>query len=439
MKLFQLLGLSLLCAVLLSCSKPPITQQSITSKTLGELSVSKPLWGSTGMVLAFLDTKTLSAQALRQQLAELGMSVVIIDSKQFLQSLPLKGQCLDAQNISSAISTLTAELPKASARRLLLAGIEQGALIPFINAQASTGNNATNVSIAFSAQLPTGLNLCAPWVMQNNTLVSAPALKNNWRVVWTDQPPTETALLIKNLGVANTRIADYDTPLDKVLIDEVSNNFAQTATDKPSMPVVELPTGKPNDTVTLFYSGDGGWRDLDKTVAGEMVALNYPVVGIDVLRYFWQHQSPQQAANDLTATMAYYRKNWGAKRFVLAGYSFGADILPFIYNRLSKADQDSVPLMVLLALADSADFEIHVSGWLGKGGGEQALAPELAKIPNSKLLCIFGKEEEIETACRKLINTEAVVLELAGGHHFDEDYPKLTQKILAVYQQHGIN
>jgi type IV secretory pathway VirJ component len=281
--------------------------------------------------------------------------------------------------------------------------------------------------------------LCAPFISQNNSLITAPALKNNWRVVWTDQPPTETAVFIKNLNISNTRIADYNTALDKVLLDEASLNFAQTATDTPIMPVVEMPTSKPSDTVTLFYSGDGGWRDLDKAVAAQMVALNYPVVGVDVLRYFWQHQSPEKAASDLAATMNYYRKHWGTKRFVLAGYSFGADIMPFIYNRLSPSDQDSVPLLVLLALANTADFEIHVSGWLGKDSGEQALAPELAKIPNSKLLCIFGREEEIETACRQLTNTEAVVLELEGGHHFDEDYPKLTKQILAVYQQHGIH
>ncbi|MGZ8947075.1 MAG: virulence factor family protein, partial [Methylococcaceae bacterium] len=202
---------------------------------------------------------------------------------------------------------------------------------------------------------------------------------------------------------------------------------------------VEVPAAKPNDNVTLFYSGDGGWRDLDRTVAGEMAALNYPVVGVDVLRYFWEHKTPEQAASDLAATMAYYRKNWGSKSFVLAGYSFGADILPAIYNRLSPKDKDSVGLLVLLALANTADFEIHVSGWLGQSAGEQPLAPELAQIPTPKILCVYGKKEKAETACTRLLNSEAKILELPGGHHFDQDYPKLTQQILDVYRLHGIN
>ena len=101
------------------------------------------------------------------------------------------------------------------------------------------------------------------------------------------------------------------------------------------MPVVEVPATNPNETVTLFYSGDGGWRDLDRAVAGQMADLGYPVVGVDTLRYFWSGKTPEKAASDLAATMAYYRIAWKAKTFVLAGYSFGADILPAVYNRLS--------------------------------------------------------------------------------------------------------
>lgn len=275
---------------------------------------------------------------------------------------------------------------------------------------------------------------------QNNTqvLTASPALKDNWRAVWTDQPDDATGIFIRDLGAIDTRIAPYDTPLDALLLEELATMLGLDQQVKPPLPVVELPSANTSDTITLFYSGDGGWRDLDRTVAGEMAAQNYSVVGVDVLRYFWEHKTPEQAAADLSATMAYYRQHWGSKKFVLAGYSFGADILPSVYNRLPQADQDSMPLMVLLALADFADFEIHVSGWLGQSGGEVALAMELAKLPSEKVLCVYGIEEKTETACTSLANSKATLLELPGGHHFDQDYPKLTGKILDVYRQHGI-
>jgi type IV secretory pathway VirJ component len=269
--------------------------------------------------------------------------------------------------------------------------------------------------------------------------MSSSGLESNWRSVWSDQPDDETAIFIRELGNIDTRIAPYDTPLDTLLVEELKANSKQTGQASPPMPVVELPVAKPTDNVTLFYSGDGGWRDLDRTVAGEMAAANYPVVGVDVLRYFWEHKTPEQAAADLSSTMAYYRKSWGTKTFILAGYSFGADILPAIYNRLPAQDKDSVALLALIALAKTADFEIHVSGWLGQDADGLSLSPELAQIPRNKIFCVYGHDEKAETACTSLLNSEANILELPGGHHFDQDYPKLTRQILEVYRQHGID
>lgn len=205
------------------------------------------------------------------------------------------------------------------------------------------------------------------------------------------------------------------------------------------MAVVEVPVTAANDTVTIFYSGDGGWRDLDQIIAGEMAKLGYPVVGVDTLRSFWTRKTPEQVADDLVKTLDYYRKAWGAKSFVLAGYSFGAEILPPIYNRLPPGDQESVRLLVLLAISREIDLEIHVSGWLGQNSGELPMAPELLRLPKAKVLCMYGEKEKDESACTDMAHTEAELLELPGGHHFDKDYPKLTRLILERYAKAGIH
>ncbi|MGZ5026698.1 MAG: virulence factor family protein [Methylobacter sp.] len=424
--------------------RPPILQESIHTESFGDIAVAQPLWGSQGLVLVFADTEKFPANALGRRLAAIGVTAAVIDPERFFKGFNAEsGQCLDDQRMAASIEALQKELPTASANRRIIAGIGEGALIPFVNAQAISKVEVTNLSIGFSVTLPKGLTLCPPllshYYNQTHTLVSSPSPEGNWRSVWTDQPADETAVFIKSLGNVDTRIAAYDTPLDTLLVDELNTALGKTNQTLPSMPVVEVPVSKPVDNVTIFYSGDGGWRDLDRTVAGDMAALNYPVVGVDVLRYFWEPKTPEQAAADLGATMQYYRNNWGIKTFVLAGYSFGADILPAIYNRLPQQDKDSVRLLVLIALANSADFEIHVSGWLGQSSSEHSVAPELAQIPKNKLLCIYGKEEKDETACTGLLNSDAKIVELPGGHHFDQDYPKLTRQILNVYRQHGVN
>ena len=200
-------------------------------------------------------------------------------------------------------------------------------------------------------------------------------------------------------------------------------NFRDVALSRPVGPLKQ---------VVLMLSGDGGWRDLDKDVAGDMAKSGgYPVVGIDTLRYYWEHKSPEQTATDLSELMAHYRQKWGAKHFVLAGYSFGADVLPAIYNRLPEEDKARVDGIILLAFARSGSFEIAVEGWLGASGKEAATGPEMAKLPADKVFCVYGVEEKDESGC-----TEATApgqkQQLPGGHHFDEDYPALAKRLIAV-------
>ncbi|RYF57637.1 MAG: virulence factor family protein [Comamonadaceae bacterium] len=251
-------------------------------------------------------------------------------------------------------------------------------------------------------------------------------------VRWNDGPDDVTARMLRNLESADTTITDYSNTAPQMLIQGIHMALAGTAAQ---MPTVEVRLDQPpqSDTVTLFYSGDGGWRDLDRRVADQMTLDGYPVVGVDVLRYFWEHKSPEQAAADLSRLMQTYREKWGAKRFVLAGYSFGADILPALYNRLPETDRNQIDAMLLLAFARTGSFEIEVSGWLGQAGQEAQTAPEMAKVPASKILCVYGKEEVDESGCTQP-GAIGERLMLPGGHHFDEDYPKLARRLVQAIQ-----
>jgi type IV secretory pathway VirJ component len=259
------------------------------------------------------------------------------------------------------------------------------------------------------------------------------AAHGKWTVAWNDGPDDETAVFVRDTPNAETKISDYDIKYPQILNTEVRHLLiADDASGGLNIPVVEVPSSQPSDTVTLFLSGDGGWRDLDKDVAGDMAKSGgYPVVGIDTLRYYWEHKSPEQTATDLSELMAHYRQKWGAKHFVLAGYSFGADVLPAVYNRLPEEDKARVDGIILLAFARSGSFEIAVEGWLGASGKEAATGPEMAKLPGDKVFCVYGVEEKDESGC-----TEATApgqkQQLPGGHHFDEDYPALAKRLIAV-------
>ncbi|WP_339546410.1 virulence factor family protein [Pseudomonas sp. RA_35y_Pfl2_P32] len=268
-------------------------------------------------------------------------------------------------------------------------------------------------------------------------LLPKSAAHGHWLVAWNNNPDDTSAGFVRDQANAQTSISDYDINLPQVLNNELRKLLigADKGNGGLNIPVVEVPAGLAKDTVTLFLSGDGGWRDLDRDVAGEMAKIGYPVVGIDTLRYYWQHKSPEQSAIDLAELMQHYRQKWGTQRFILTGYSFGADVLPAIYNRLAESEQQRVDAIILLAFARTGSFEIEVEGWLGNAGKEAATGPEMTKLPAAKVVCIYGEEEADESGCTDK-TAVGQAMKLPGGHHFDENYPALAQRLVDIIEKH---
>ncbi|NUF49627.1 virulence factor family protein [Gilliamella sp. ESL0250] len=301
-----------------------------------------------------------------------------------------------------------------------VAGMQEGAAFAYRWLAEQQSDDAKALSIEFTldhkdcdAALPTQAN------------------HGTWQVIWNNPPEEEVAVFPreqKKIAVT-TAIGEYQaSPVELLSIHLASILFGKHE----QLPVIELPaTSKevyPN-TVTLYYSGDGGWRDLDKVSAEYMASHGYSVVGVDALKLFWQHRSVERSAKDLAYLMQQYREKWGTTRFVLAGYSFGGDILPALYNRLSSADQNSVQAIVMIAFSKNANFEIEISGWLGQSGNEMKTAPEVNNIPASKLFCIYGEEEIDDTGCLQP-EMKGETFKLPGGHHFDENYEHLGKIIM---------
>ncbi|MDO9320206.1 MAG: AcvB/VirJ family lysyl-phosphatidylglycerol hydrolase [Pseudomonas sp.] len=327
---------------------------------------------------------------------------------------------VQATDCASQQQQLQAVLQQLDGPPSLVAGIGPGAALAWRWLAQQHNEQAQALSIGFSIERPD----CP-------TPLPTQAAHGHWLAAWNNNPDDASARFVRG-QTHNTEnlISDYDVSLQQLLSNQLQRRLQG---QRDPMPVVEVPASGANNTVTLFYSGDGGWRDLDMQVAAEMAKRGYPVVGIDAMRYFWQHKSSEQASQDLAQLMQLYRQKWAAKHFVLAGYSFGADVLPALYNRLPARDQQDVSAILLLALARSGSFEIEVQGWLGKAGQEAPTGPELSQLPAAKVLCVYGKTDLEGSGCTQ---TEASGerLQLPGGHHFDENYPALATRLLQAIQ-----
>ena len=200
------------------------------------------------------------------------------------------------------------------------------------------------------------------------------------------------------------------------------------------LPLVEVPAvGGTSDVLAIMLSGDGGWAGLDEAVAAELHAQGIAVVGLDSLRYFWSARTPDGAARDLERVMQHYARAWNRPRIVLIGYSQGADVLPFIVNRLGPASRQVVAGTALIGLSDTAFFEFHVSHWLGTPSGGLPIPPELARLHVGRVLCIHGADEA-DSPCPRLKGVGLRRIELPGGHHFNGDYVRVGRAILEGLQ-----
>ncbi len=201
------------------------------------------------------------------------------------------------------------------------------------------------------------------------------------------------------------------------------------------LPVIEVPPKAgvaQTDAFAILISGDGGWAGLDQEVAGALSAQGIPVVGVDSLRYFWTPRTPESAAADLDRIIRYYLTQLHKQQVLLVGYSQGADVMPFIINRLPAETRQHVALGAVMGLSEHALFEFHLGNWVN-ATQDQGLptAPEMEKPSSIPMLCIYG-EGETDTLCPKLDPQKVHVVKLPGGHHFGGDYERLAKEIMGT-------
>ena len=196
------------------------------------------------------------------------------------------------------------------------------------------------------------------------------------------------------------------------------------------LPVVEIPSKAPGDTFVILLSGDGGWAGLDRDVAASLLKMNVPTVGLDSLRYFWSKRTPASVTADMDRLIRFYLTRWNKSKVILVGYSQGADVLPFVMNRMPAATRKHIPQTVLMGLGKKAAFEFQVTNWISAPSSGLPIAPETEKLAAGTTTCIYGLDEAKDSGCPTVDPAKIKVVSLPGGHHFDGDYDKLARIIL---------
>lgn len=394
----------------------------------------------TVFVFSALDGWSPADEDLSKRLVDKGAAVVGVDVPSYLAAIDkTDGDCV---YLVSDIETLSHEVMRAGKASVykppILAGSgTAGGLVMGIAAQTPPATIGSSVAVDPTETFPSKRTLCsgAPRHDTANGIVYdllPGQLPEKLNVVFTPAGSADQRghidSLIKQGHAIN--LTQSTSPAGDALESAVEALLAPAAGSISDLPIAELPVTPTEDTLAIVYSGDGGWRDIDKSIATVLQSKGIPTVGIDSLRYFWSAKTPQAIATDLENLIATYKDRWHVKHVLLVGYSFGADVLPSVYNVLDKATAADIAQISLLGFSTGASYEISVEGWLGSSSGDEVpTLPELHKINPAMIQCFYGEDED-DTACPQLVGSPIQTIKTTGGHHFDGDYNGLTQKII---------
>jgi type IV secretory pathway VirJ component len=401
-----------------------------------------------------------NAVAMARELARVDSIVVGIDITAYIKKADgAAGQCNYAAAQFEALSQyLQKKFQRDRYRPPVLVGYSAGATLVYaVLAQAPPNTFAGALSLGFCPDLQTAKPLCRgsgslSWGFDNKTRSylyrTVPRLPAPWYVLQGDSdevcnaPDTlrfagrvgnATALALPKVGhgfsVSKNWLPQFKDAFDAIVAAQTNAEPAPVAAAVNDLPLVELPAAAPT-ALAVIVSGDGGWAGIDRQLGESLQRSGTAVVGLDSLQYFWSKKTPAIAAADLARIIAHYSATWGTQRVLLIGYSRGADVLPFMINRLPPAIRAQVTRVALLGPDSTISFEFRLSDWLGNGAHADALAvlPEVQQLKNSAVLCIYGAAEH-DSLCRGLDKKSFDVVELTGGHHFGGDYQELARII----------
>jgi type IV secretory pathway VirJ component len=180
--------------------------------------------------------------------------------------------------------------------------------------------------------------------------------------------------------------------------------------------------------VALLISGDGGWYGFEQSIADNLANIGIPTVGLDSRKYFWSRRTPEKTAVDVARALSFYGKKWGRNKFLLIGYSVGAELVPFIVTRLPEAVKSATISAVLLSPDLYTDFEVHFTNMLGMGNHQNTydVIKEIKSIQPLLTLCIFGDGEKSKVP-ELLAGTSVKIKAIPGDHHYKFNLPLIIQ------------
>jgi len=472
-RVLSIVSLGLLLAVSLvaqACAKPEKAPEKLNFGVFGDVLVYRNV-EEPGRFVLFLSEGPWDAEDERaaRAMANMDAAVVGIDTDRLVGPLRAKAEgCFyQAWEFEGLSKVVQKTLNFKGYHMPVLAGIGEGASVAYATfAQAPKETFAGAITLGFSPRLGIGKPFCAANGLKFDSVPivgSASAtgpgvlfkpvekpfglltlLQGQKDETFTPEEAKSFASQIPGAHVvelpgqghkigdpAQWRAAFLET-LSTIAPAQAIGTKGAPKADVSDLPLVEVPAQHPSKTIAVIVTGDGGWAGIDQKIGNILAEHNVSVIGFNSLKYFWNSREADEMAQDLERTLAHYGEKWGADKFIVVGYSIGADVMPFMAGRMSQATKGKLAVVAMLGPGTHTEFEFRLSNWLTEENRPEghALIPEMEKLKSNKVLLICGSEEE-GTLCQNYSAPNVKSLVLPGGHHFNEEYTQIAQAILS--------
>jgi type IV secretory pathway VirJ component len=465
-RFFLLILLLALTRTLPAAAAEPATASSFKFGRLGQIPVVHPAGEPALVALLFSGSQGIGPRetAMAQALAAAGALVFEVDTRKYLAAPNVKGMRMyPAVEFEALSQTGQKAMGLADYHVPVLVGTgDAGAGVAYAAiAEAPGGTFAGAVSDGFCAVIPSShmfvrgsrLSWERKWPGPGIRVVPAPPLESPWIVFDSTGksacPAGPAAGFVKEspgaqlipapAGAAPQEAWKKQLPQALAILAEKRRQEEKELAARGELrdlPVVEVrPDGgekAEKDLLAVVLTGSGGFVGLDRRMGNQLSARGVPVVGLSSLAYFWKPRDPAGAARDLGRLLDHYLAAWHKSKAIVIGYSQGADVAPFMVDRLTAAQRAKVAVVALIGPSEGAQFDMHPDGWISNRPDtpEIPVAPAIAKLKGSRVLCIYGAQEK-DNLCRQLPKGLVTLVQVPGDHGFGgQDAPQLADRFL---------
>lgn len=187
------------------------------------------------------------------------------------------------------------------------------------------------------------------------------------------------------------------------------------------------------DVAAVIFSGDMGFKiGMGPRMAAQLAAAGIPVTGVSSLVHFRTRRSPDEVRTFIEGAMRHARETTGARRLILIGQSYGADMLHVGLATLPAAARRDIVLVEMVVPTDTVYFRISPAELFEWTTPDADALPTAGKLDWVPVLCVHGVEET-NSLCPLLRQRNVEKMALPGGHalHWDSALlgPVLLRKI----------